>query len=69
MSAKTETARTSAPMPDVVRIQTRRAALMQERQAALRRRDFAAFNEITRRLAKLPVPVVRAGVVVVDYNA
>ena len=45
--------------PDFPRVQARRFALMQARQQAVARKDFDAMNEITMRLAKLPVPVVR----------
>jgi hypothetical protein len=53
---------------DVARVQKRRHALMRARQAAIVRRDFAAMNEITKRLVKLPVPRVQNGVVVLDYS-
>lgn len=54
---------------EVVRVQNRRQTLIRERQAALGRGDFEAANEITRRLVKLPVPMVRQGVVVLNYGA
>jgi hypothetical protein len=53
---------------DIARVQKRRRALMRARQAALLRRDFAAVNEITRRLARLPALRVQNGVVVLDYG-
>lgn len=36
-------------------IEARRRALMEARQVAYKARDWAAVNEITKRLAKLPV--------------
>lgn len=41
--------------PEAVAIESRRKALMAARHDAIERRDWAAMDEITRRLAKLPV--------------
>lgn len=36
-------------------VETRRRKLMDARQIAVRNRDWAQMNEVTKRLAKLPV--------------
>jgi hypothetical protein len=44
--------------PDFARVQRRRHALMRERQLAVAERDWPVMNEITKRLAKLPILTV-----------
>ncbi|MND09125.1 hypothetical protein D3C83_322180 [compost metagenome] len=46
--------------PDFQRVQNRRHRLMTERDAAVRKGDWAAMNVITKKLALLPTPVVRS---------
>jgi len=42
--------------PDATRERTRRKALMAARTIAIAKRDWAAMNEITKRIAKIDPP-------------